>query len=387
MVAVSGFWVIALLVLAAGPVSAVFTVLTVTTTYPTVQVDPGGSVDLPISVLAPTAQKVDLSVLGAPDGFTTTFRGGGFIVSSIYTYGNDLASPPPNDLKLRIEVPATAASQDYTITVHASGGGQSADLPITLKVAPAAGNGVTLTSAVQAKTGAIGAPTDFSLTLHNKTAADLKFSVTVPDAPAGWVITAKPSNQADPNNFTIAGGDTDTISVAANPPSSVAAGDFQFTVVASAGDQNTASLPLGIRLSGSEAISMTATAGVLNASASAGSATSYSVTVTNTGTAPLTNVTFADSPPSHWTVTYATPTIASLAPGQPQEVAVTITPPSDAVAGDYVVTLTVNAGTATDNIDVRTTVNTSTVWGYVGIGLIALVVLALLFVFRRYGRR
>ena len=68
-------------------------------------------------------------------------------------------------------------------------------------------------------------------------------------------------------------------------------------------------------------------------------------------------------------------------------VPVTITPASDAVAGDYQVTLTVRGGTATDSINVRTTVNTSTLWGYVGIGLIALVVIALLLVFRRYGRR
>ena len=112
LVGASGLWVVALLVLAAAPASAAVTSLTVTTTYPTVQVDPGGQVDLPILVQSPTPPQVDLSVNNVPDGFKTTFRGGGFIVSSVYTSGND-ASPAPTDLKLRVEVPATATSQDY----------------------------------------------------------------------------------------------------------------------------------------------------------------------------------------------------------------------------------------------------------------------------------
>ncbi len=55
-----------LLALLAAPVQAV-DVLTVTTPYPTVEVDPGGTVKLPINVQTPTATKVDLSLNGVPD--------------------------------------------------------------------------------------------------------------------------------------------------------------------------------------------------------------------------------------------------------------------------------------------------------------------------------
>jgi len=51
------------------------------------------------------------------------------------------------------------------------------------------------------------------------------------------------------------------------------------------------------------------------------------------------------------------------------------------------VTLTAGSGTATDSIQVRTTVETSQIWGYVGLGLIVLVVIGLLLVFRQFGRR
>jgi uncharacterized membrane protein len=385
VVGVSGLWVVALLALTAAPAAAAVTALTVTTTYPAVQADPGGQVELPLSVQTPTPQKVDLSVNNLPDGFKATFRGGGFIVSSVYTSGND-ASPAPGDLKLRVEVPATAEAKDYDLTVHASSGGQTADLPIKLHVASVEGQGVSLTTAAPAKIGSIGSPTTFSLTLHNDTAADLNFSVTVPNAPANWTVTAKPSNDADPNNFPVAGGDTETITVSAEAPANVAAGDFQFTVVANAGAR-TAELPLAIRLSGSEEISLASKDGTLNTQASAGTAKTFLVVVTNTGSAPLSTVTVTAAAPTGWTVTFAPESVATLAPDTQAEFTASILPPSNAVAGDYVVTFTADSGTATDNIDVRTTVETSTLWGYVGIALIALVVIGLLLVFRRYGRR
>ncbi|MEA2623255.1 MAG: hypothetical protein QOH61_2165 [Chloroflexota bacterium] len=383
VVGVSGLWVVALLALGAAPAAAAVTALTVTTTYPTVQVDPGGQVELPIRVESPTPQRVDLSVNNLPDGFKATFRGGGFIVSSVYTSGND-ASPAPTDLKLRVEVPDTATPQDYSLTVHAAAGSATADLPITLKVATVEGGGVTLTTTVQRKTGTIGSPVSFSVTLNNDSAADLDFSVTVPDAPGGWNVTATPSNEADPNNFTVAGGDTDTITVSAEPPAGVSAGDYLFTLVATAGDQ-VADVQLGVRLTGSEELALRST--VLNAHANAGSATNYSFTVVNTGSAPITNITLSDSSPDKWTVTFSQPTIPSLEPGTEVAITAAITPVSDAVAGDYVVTVSADAGSASDSIDVRTTVETSTLWGYIGIALIALVVIGLLLVFRRYGRR
>ena len=43
--------------------------------------------------------------------------------------------------------------------------------------------------------------------------------------------------------------------------------------------------------------------------------------------------------------------------------------------------------TASDTVDIRTTVQTSPIWGFVGIGIIVLVVVGLFLVFRQYGRR
>ncbi|MFN8624292.1 MAG: alpha-galactosidase, partial [Chloroflexota bacterium] len=73
--------------------------------------------------------------------------------------------------------------------------------------------------------------------------------------------------------------------------------------------------------------------------------------------------------------------------GQQATANAVITPTGNAVAGDYVVTLSAKNDQVNQSIQVRTTVETSSVFGYVAIGLIVLVLIGLFLVFRRYGRR
>jgi len=64
-----------------------------------------------------------------------------------------------------------------------------------------------------------------------------------------------------------------------------------------------------------------------------------------------------------------------------------LTPSGEAIAGDYVTTFTATAPVATATTDIRITIETSLLWGIVGIGLIAIVLVGLLWTFRRFGRR
>jgi len=75
--------------------------------------------------------------------------------------------------------------------------------------------------------------------------------------------------------------------------------------------------------------------------------------------------------------------------GQTANANVAITPASGAIAGDYIVTLSARADQVTgpQTIQLRTTVETSSIWGFVGIALIVIVLIGLFLVFRRYGRR
>ena len=60
----------------AAPVPVV-TALTVTTVFPSIEVDPGGEATFPLTVLSPQPERVDLTVSAAPEGFRTSIRGNG----------------------------------------------------------------------------------------------------------------------------------------------------------------------------------------------------------------------------------------------------------------------------------------------------------------------
>jgi uncharacterized membrane protein len=111
--------------------------------------------------------------------------------------------------------------------------------------------------------------------------------------------------------------------------------------------------------------------------------------VTNTGTAPITEVTVTATPPSGWDVTFDPVSGASIDPQQTGTVTATITPSSEAVAGDYVISFSASTaeGTADASAQIRFTVETSPIWALVGLGIIVLILGGLFYVFRTYGRR
>jgi uncharacterized membrane protein len=93
------------------------------------------------------------------------------------------------------------------------------------------------------------------------------------------------------------------------------------------------------------------------------------------------------TPPSNWTVEWDTETIPTIAVNDQATVTAFITPAGGAVAGDYVITMRASTEDADGSIQVRTTVETSSIWGFVGLALIAIILVGLFLVFRRYGRR
>jgi uncharacterized membrane protein len=112
--------------------------------------------------------------------------------------------------------------------------------------------------------------------------------------------------------------------------------------------------------------------------------------ITNNGTAPITAVKLEGTPPSGWTVTIdPADGLQSIDPQQVGRINATITPSGDAVAGDYVITFKTTSAenTTGDSADIRFTVDTSPIWAFVGIALIALILGGLFYVFRTYGRR
>jgi len=64
-----------------------------------------------------------------------------------------------------------------------------------------------------------------------------------------------------------------------------------------------------------------------------------------------------------------------------------ITPSEQAIAGDYMVTVRASGGPVSESVQYRVTVNTSTLWGAAGLGVIAVAALVLGGAVMRFGRR
>jgi len=91
--------------------------------------------------------------------------------------------------------------------------------------------------------------------------------------------------------------------------------------------------------------------------------------------------------PEGWKIEYDPEEIESLPAGDSIDVNMNINPPEKTIAGDYIVTTSMEGKNTSDEIDIRVTVLTPSILGYVGIGIIVIVVIGIAIIFARLGRR
>ena len=369
-----------LLMTALVPLGALAATFDLTTPYPAVTIQPGNTVTFPLDIAVPAPERVGLAVSGAPKGWTANLRGGGNIVNAVFAGGTTAATV---DLSVTVPQDATPGSQTLTVTATADQGTRA--LPIEVTVLGDTGGAITLTSDFPQLSGAPTSTFSYSLTLAN-TGTQKQTYTLQGQGPDGWTVSVHPSSNGQALTDTVDGGATDTLSVTAQPPSTVTAGSYPIQVSVASGSQS-ATTNLEADVTGAPAVTLSTPNQVLNAQVTAGSTGTVSLVVTNSGSTVLQNVAVTASAPTGWTTTFAPTTIATIQPGSAATVDATVQPSSDALAGDYDVTFTVTAGTATANVDIRTTVQTSPLWGFIGLALIVIVIVGLGWVFRRFGRR
>jgi uncharacterized membrane protein len=356
--------------------------LEVTTPFPAVVVAPGSEVSLDLTVSSIRRADVDLGLEGVPTGWTASLLGGGFVVDGVSVSPNT-----DGEVRLDIDVPADATAGAATMRVVAEGGGARDVLPISVRVNEEAAGDISLTTTTPTLTGATDADFSFDLEFSNDTAQDVTVSVAATGEP-GWDVSAELTGEDQAASAVVEAGATQNVNVTATAPADAPAGIYPIQVTATAGDR-TATADLGIEITGSYSMTLSTPNDVLSASGSAGSPTSQAFEITNTGTAPLTEVALTASPPTNWEVTFDPETLPTIEPGQVGTITASIVPSSEAVAGDYVLTVDAAAAEsgATDEAQIRFTVETSPIWAFVGLAIIALILGGLFYVFRTYGRR
>jgi uncharacterized membrane protein len=368
-----------LLLLALAPAGA-GGALTLSTPFPGVSVAPGTDVRFDITVSAAANTRVALSVSGTPEGWTSTLRGGGFVVDAVQTDAAGEAT-----VELTVAVPPEATAGTARITVSGSGGG-SATLPLDIRVSDEAAGAVTLDTDFPSLQGAAGTTFTFNLTLRNDTAEDQTFAVTA-IGPEGWDVTATLTGQAQAASAVVEAGSTSGITVTAVAPETVEAATYPIQVRATVGDQ-TIDGELSVVITGTNELTLTTPDGSLSNRGASGGTITQQLVLVNDGTADLANVQITAQTPRDWTVTYdPSDTLETLAAGESATVTASIVPSNDAIAGDYVVTFSASGGDVSDEIEIRVTIETSPLWGFVGIALIVAVLAGLWWVFRTYGRR
>lgn len=166
-------------------------------------------------------------------------------------------------------------------------------------------------------------------------------------------------------------------------------GEYPITLEATSGDiQSSIELTAVVTsIPASYTLYLTTSDGILSTTAQAGEENYFTIAVVNSGTGDIDSISLSTNKPRGWAVELSPTNIASVAAGNFQTVEMNIKPPPDAIAGDYEIIVRASGTQASDNVEIRVTVKTSSLWGWVGIGIIVLVIAGLAVIFMRFSRR
>ena len=246
--------------------------------------------------------------------------------------------------------------------------------------------GIKLTTSYPVLRGPSDAKFEFSLEVDSKLDKEAVFDM-VSQGPEGWDINFKPAYEDKfISSLRLKENGTKTVAVAVKPTANAKEGEYPVVIRVSSGDAK-AEAKLVVALTGTYGLEVGTPTGLLSMNARQGKTANMSIYVKNTGSAINNNVKFMSFKPENWQVEFIPETIVAIDPGDLKQVEVAITPYEEALVGDYSVSVNVEGEKASKPIEFRVTVNASTAWGWIGIGIIILVIAGLTGLFRWLGRR
>ncbi|MSP47173.1 MAG: hypothetical protein EXQ83_15310 [Xanthobacteraceae bacterium] len=353
------------------------------TDYPAVTVRPGTTttINLRIRNYALPPERFTLSVGGAPQGWTVTVLGGGQPAGAAMVATNDSTT-----LQLRLDVPANAAMGTQNLTVTAKGQSTELTLPVAVTLAKDLPAKLALEPELPSLRGTAKSNFEYQLKIKNDSGRNLVVALAA-QAPQNFETSfTEQYGSQELSSLPVEAGQSKTVKLKVRPPSTIGASRYPVSVKASAEDAS-ADATVALEISGQPRLSMAGRDGVLSARAEAGKEASIPIVVTNTGTAAADEIELTSSAPSGWKISFEPKTIDRIAPGANKEVQALVTPPDKAIAGDYAPTFNAAARGETANTQFRVAVGVSTMWGAIGIGIIAIALLIMVGAVARFGRR
>jgi uncharacterized membrane protein len=246
---------------------------------------------------------------------------------------------------------------------------------------------ILVTTSYPVLRGQTDATFEFSLDVNNKTDADRTFSLAA-QAPEKWEVNFKPGYEAKQiSSIRVRGNANQTVAVSMTPPKDAQSGEYPILVRISSGESK-AEVKLMVVLTGIYKLEAATATGILSTEAVVGKPTTVSLLVKNTGSAVNRVVNLSSFKPENWKVEFKPEKLENVEPNQLKQIEATITPAAGALVGDYSVGLMVDGERGSSKtVEMRVTVRAPTAWGWIGVGIIALVIAGMGGLFAWLGRR
>ena len=358
--------------------------LYLTTRYPALTVRAGETttIDLSLRNFNLPPRELALSVPQAANGWKATVLGGGQPVKSAF-----VPADGEEKLQLRLEPPPGTGPGDYQFLVEAHGDGSTLKLPITVTIGQELPAKLKLTTNFPALRGTATTSFKFKVAVANDSGRDATINFSA-DAPKNFQVTfTEAYGTQQLTSIPIEAGKSKDIEASIALPRDTPAGDYKLVLHAKS-EAASADLDVSIAIVGQPRLALSGEGGRLSGEAYAGQDSQLTVVAKNDGTEAARDVEFNATSPEGWKTSFDPKEVPELGAGKSQSIKVTLTPAARAIAGDYQTTIRASsAGGQSESANFRITVLTSTVWGAVGIGVIAAALLVVVFAVARFGRR
>ncbi len=345
------------------------------------------SVDLIVTNGGRRDEDINLSVIEIPKGWDAWIKTYSYAVSGVH-----VKSDKSRTLTFRAEPEKNIPPGKYKFKIKAqSADGKLTDvcyLTITIKKKEEGKRfkNVQITTSYPVLRGPTDASFEFSLEVENKMDKDTIFNLSA-KGPPNWEINFKPAYEEKYiSSLRVKSDRSETMAVEVKPNPLSKPGKYPIKIKVSS-EKASAEADLMVILTGIYKMDVGTTSGLLSLNALQGKEANISFYVKNSGSATLRNIKFLSFKPENWKVKFTPERIESIPPGEIKQVEVSITPAEQALVGDYSVSISVEGDKVNKDMELRVTVKASTAWTWIGIGIIVFVLLGLVSLFMKLGRR
>lgn len=330
-------------------------------------------------------ENVDVRIVSVAKGWKATLKGARFQVTGVY-----VPDGKTKTLALTLDPDKGIGPGKYAFQFEAKtvdGKFTSAyTLNVEVQERKSGADNIQVTAAYPVLRGQTDARFEFSIEVMNKGDMERTFNLAA-IGPEKWEINFKPAyEQKQISSIRVKEGQSQNVAVEVTPTQNAASGEYPIIVRITSGDSK-AEVKLTVNLTGTYKLDAGTPNGILSLEAMAGKPVTFSLFVRNSGSAVNKNISFSSFKPENWEVKFKPEKLEALAPGEMKQIEVTIIPARQSLVGDYSVGIMTTGEKSDKTVEMRVTVKASSAWGWIGIGIILLVIAGLAFLFVKMGRR